>query len=196
MGKNIRISESNLISLIKIAINEDPYAKTNYPHTHAKKKEVDVIFAEVLKYYLETGCSIKELSQKFNLPLSTISSRISKYFKELSNNKKIEESITITDKVGDKKVKITDNIINILLSIFKGLNKEVEDGITIWTNDDNTIIMVLTDDNKLLVNKEVEFYLSDKTSLESNQIKYFIMLYTTKVFGSPIKVDDIIFSEI
>ncbi len=56
--------------------------------------------------------------------------------------------------------------------------------------------MVLTDDNKLLVNKEVEFYLSDKTSLESNQIKYFIMLYTTKVFGSPIKVDDIIFSEI
>jgi uncharacterized protein (UPF0297 family) len=195
MNKNIVISESELISLIKMAINEDPYAKTNYPHTHAKKKEADEIFPEVLKYYLETGCSIKELSQKFNLPPHAISQRISKYFKELSN-KKIDETLTLTDKVGNKKFKISDNVKNILSSVFKGLNKNSENNITIWTNDNDDIIMVLTNDNKLLVNKKVERYLAKETYLELTQIKYFIMLYVTKVFGESINVEDIVFSEI
>jgi uncharacterized protein (UPF0297 family) len=195
MNKNIVISESELISLIKMAINEDPYAKTNYPHTHAKKKEADEIFPEVLKYYLETGCSIKELSQKFNLPPHAISQRISKYFKELSN-KKIDETLTLTDKVGNKKFKISDNVKNILSSVFKGLNKNSENNITIWTNDNDDIIMVLTNDNKLLVNKKVERYLTKETYLELSQIKYFIMLYVTKVFGESINVGDIVFSEI
>jgi predicted DNA-binding protein YlxM (UPF0122 family) len=195
MNKNIVISESELISLIKMAINEDPYAKTNYPHTHAKKKEADEIFPEVLKYYLETGCSIKELSQKFNLPPHAISQRISKYFKELSN-KKIDETLTLTDKVGNKKFKISDNVKNTLSSVFKGLNKNSENNITIWTNDNDDIIMVLTNDNKLLVNKKVERYLTKETYLELSQIKYFIMLYVTKVFGESINVGDIVFSEI
>jgi uncharacterized protein (UPF0297 family) len=195
MNKNIVISESELISLIKMSINEDPYAKTNYPHTHAKKKEADEIFPEVLKYYLETGCSIKELSQKFNLPPHAISQRISKYFKELSN-KKIDETLTLTDKVGNKKFKISDNVKNILSSVFKGLNKNSENNITIWTNDNDDIIMVLTNDNKLLVNKKVERYLAKETYLELTQIKYFIMLYVTKVFGESINVEDIVFSEI
>ena len=195
MNKNIVISESELISLIKMSINEDPYAKTNYPHTHAKKKEADEIFPEVLKYYLETGCSIKELSQKFNLPPHAISQRISKYFKELSN-KKIDETLTLTDKVGNKKFKISDNVKNILSSVFKGLNKNSENNITIWTNDNDDIIMVLTNDNKLLVNKKVERYLAKETYLELTQIKYFIMLYVTKVFGESINVGDIVFSEI
>ena len=195
MNKNIVISESELISLIKMAINEDPYAKTNYPHTHAKKKEADEIFPEVLKYYLETGCSIKELSQKFNLPPHAISQRISKYFKELSN-KKIDETLTLTDKVGNKKFKISDNVKNTLSSVFKGLNKNSENNITIWTNDNDDIIMVLTNDNKLLVNKKVERYLTKETHLELSQIKYFIMLYVTKVFGESINVGDIVFSEI
>ena len=195
MNKNIVISESELISLIKMSINEDPYAKTNYPHTHAKKKEADEIFPEVLKYYLETGCSIKELSQKFNLPPHAISQRISKYFKELSN-KKIDETLTLTDKVGNKKFKISDNVKNILSSVFKGLNKIFEKNTTIWTNDNDDIIMVLTNDNKLLVNKKVERYLAKETYLELSQIKYFIMLYVTKVFGESINVGDIVFSEI
>ena len=195
MNKNIVISESELISLIKMSINEDPYAKTNYPHTHAKKKEADEIFPEVLKYYLETGCSIKELSQKFNLPPHAISQRISKYFKELSN-KKIDETLTLTDKVGNKKFKISDNVKNILSSVFKGLNKISEKNTTIWTNDNDDIIMVLTNDNKLLVNKKVERYLVKETYLELSQIKYFIMLYVTKVFGESINVEDIVFSEI
>lgn len=195
MNKNIVISESELISLIKMSINEDPYAKTNYPHTHAKKKEADEIFPEVLKYYLETGCSIKELSQKFNLPPHAISQRISKYFKELSN-KKIDETLTLTDKVGNKKFKISDNVKNILSSVFKKLNKNSENNITIWTNDNDDIIMVLTNDNKLLVNKKVERYLTKETYLELSQIKYFIMLYVTKVFGESINVGDIVFSEI
>ena len=195
MNKNIVISESELISLIKMSINEDPYAKTNYPHTHAKKKEADEIFPEVLKYYLETGCSIKELSQKFNLPPHAISQRISKYFKELSN-KKIDETLTLTDKVGNKKFKISDNVKNILSSVFKGLNKIFEKNTTIWTNDNDDIIMVLTNDNKLLVNKKVERYLAKETYLELSQIKYFIMLYVTKVFGESINVEDIVFSEI
>ena len=195
MNKNIVISESELISLIKMSINEDPYAKTNYPHTHAKKKEADEIFPEVLKYYLETGCSIKELSQKFNLPPHAISQRISKYFKELSN-KKIDETLTLTDKVGNKKFKISDNVKNILSSVFKGLNKIFEKNTTIWTNDNDDIIMVLTNDNKLLVNKKVERYLAKETNLELSQIKYFIMLYVTKVFGESINVEDIVFSEI
>ena len=195
MNKNIVISESELISLIKMTINEDPYAKTNYPHTHAKKKEADEIFPEVLKYYLETGCSIKELSQKFNLPPHAISQRISKYFKELSN-KKIDETLTLTDKVGNKKFKISDNVKNILSSVFKGLNKISEKNTTIWTNDNDDIIMVLTNDNKLLVNKKVERYLAKETYLELSQIKYFIMLYVTKVFGESINVEDIVFSEI
>ena len=195
MNKNIVISESELISLIKMAINEDPYAKTNYPHTHAKKKEADEIFPEVLKYYLETGCSIKELSQKFNLPPHAISQRISKYFKELSN-KKIDETLTLTDKVGNKKFKISDNVKNTLSSVFKGLNKNSEKNIIIWTNDNDDIIMVLTNDNKLLVNKKVERYLTKETHLELSQIKYFIMLYVTKVFGESINVGDILFSEI
>ena len=195
MNKNIVISESELISLIKMSINEDPYAKTNYPHTHAKKKEADEIFPEVLKYYLETGCSIKELSQKFNLPPHAISQRISKYFKELSN-KKIDETLTLTDKVGNKKFKISDNVKNILSSVFKGLNKNSEKNTTIWTNDNDDIIMVLTNDNKLLVNKKVERYLAKETYLELSQIKYFIMLYVTKVFGESINVEDIVFSEI
>jgi predicted DNA-binding protein YlxM (UPF0122 family) len=195
MNKNIVISESELISLIKMAINEDPYAKTNYPHTHAKKKEADEIFPEVLKYYLETGCSIKELSQKFNLPPHAISQRISKYFKELSN-KKIDETLTLTDKVGNKKFKISDNVKNTLSSVFKGLNKNSEKNIIIWTNDNDDIIMVLTNDNKLLVNKKVERYLTKETHLELSQIKYFIMLYVTKVFGESINVGDIVFSEI
>ena len=195
MNKNIVISESELISLIKMSINEDPYVKTNYPHTHAKKKEADEIFPEVLKYYLETGCSIKELSQKFNLPPHAISQRISKYFKELSN-KKIDETLTLTDKVGNKKFKISDNVKNILSSVFKGLNKNSENNITIWTNDNDDIIMVLTNDNKLLVNKKVERYLAKETNLELSQIKYFIMLYVTKIFGESINVEDIVFSEI
>ena len=195
MNKNIVISESELISLIKMSINEDPYVKTNYPHTHAKKKEADEIFPEVLKYYLETGCSIKELSQKFNLPPHAISQRISKYFKELSN-KKIDETLTLTDKVGNKKFKISDNVKNILSSVFKGLNKISEKNTTIWTNDNDDIIMVLTNDNKLLVNKKVERYLAKETYLELSQIKYFIMLYVTKVFGESINVEDIVFSEI
>lgn len=195
MNKNIVISESELISLIKMSINEDPYAKTNYPHTHAKKKEADEIFPEVLKYYLETGCSIKELSQKFNLPPHAISQRISKYFKELSN-KKIDETLTLTDKVGNKKFKISDNVKNILSSVFKGLNKISEKNTTIWTNDNDDIIMVLTNDNKLLVNKKVERYLTKETYLELSQIKYFIMLYVTKVFGESINVENIVFSEI
>ena len=195
MNKNIVISESELISLIKMSINEDPYAKTNYPHTHAKKKEADEIFPEVLKYYLETGCSIKELSQKFNLPPHAISQRISKYFKELSN-KKIDETLTLTDKVGNKKFKISDNVKNILSSVFKGLNKISEKNTTIWTNDNDDIIMVLTNDNKLLVNKKVERYLVKETYLELSQIKYFIMLYVTKVFGESINVENIVFSEI
>jgi predicted DNA-binding protein YlxM (UPF0122 family) len=195
MSKNIIISESKLISLIKMSINEDPYAKTNYPHTHAKKKEADEIFPEVLKYYLETGCSIKELSQKFNLPPHAISQRISKYFKELSN-KKIDETLTLTDKVGNKKFKISDNVKNILSSVFKGLNKISEKNTTIWTNDNDDIIMVLTNDNKLLVNKKVERYLAKETYLELSQIKYFIMLYVTKVFGESINVENIVFSEI
>ena len=195
MNKNIVISESELISLIKMSINEDPYAKTNYPHTHAKKKEADEIFPEVLKYYLETGCSIKELSQKFNLPPHAISQRISKYFKELSN-KKIDETLTLTDKVGNKKFKISDNVKNILSSVFKGLNKTSEKNTTIWTNDNDDIIMVLTNDNKLLVNKKVERYLAKETNLELSQIKYFIMLYVTKIFGESINVEDIVFSEI
>jgi hypothetical protein len=196
MNKNIIISESELISLIKIAINEDPYAKTNYPHTHAKKKEADEIFPEVLKYYLETGCSIKELSQKFNLPPHTISQRISKYFKELSNNRKIDEDLNLMDKVGNKKFKISNNVKDILVSVFKGLNKDSENNIKIWTNDNDDIIMVLTNDNKLLVNKKVERYLAKETNLELSQIKYFIMLYVTKIFGESINVEDIVFSEI
>ena len=195
MSKNIIILESKLVLLIKTVINEDPYAKTNYPHTHAKKKEADEIFPEVLKYYLETGCSIKELSQKFNLPPHTISQRISKYFKELSN-KKIDETLTLTDKVGNKKFKISDNVKNILSSVFKGLNKTSEKNTTIWTNDNDDIIMVLTNDNKLLVNKKVERYLAKETNLELSQIKYFIMLYVTKIFGESINVEDIVFSEI
>ena len=195
MSKNIIILESKLVLLIKTVINEDPYAKTNYPHTHAKKKEADEIFPEVLKYYLETGCSIKELSQKFNLHHHTISQRISKYFKELSN-KKIDETLTLTDKVGNKKFKISDNVKNILSSVFKGLNKISEKNTTIWTNDNDDIIMVLTNDNKLLVNKKVERYLVKETYLELSQIKYFIMLYVTKVFGESINVENIVFSEI
>ena len=195
MSKNIIILESKLVLLIKTVINEDPYAKTNYPHTHAKKKEADEIFPEVLKYYLETGCSIKELSQKFNLPPHAISQRISKYFKELSN-KKIDETLTLTDKVGNKKFKISDNVKNILSSVFKGLNKISEKNTTIWTNDNDDIIMVLTNDNKLLVNKKVERYLAKETYLELSQIKYFIMLYVTKVFGESINVENIVFSEI
>jgi predicted DNA-binding protein YlxM (UPF0122 family) len=195
MSKNIIILESKLVLLIKTVINEDPYAKTNYPHTHAKKKEADEIFPEVLKYYLETGCSIKELSQKFNLPPHAISQRISKYFKELSN-KKIDETLTLTDKVGNKKFKISDNVKNILSSVFKGLNKISEKNTTIWTNDNDDIIMVLTNDNKLLVNKKVERYLVKETYLELSQIKYFIMLYVTKVFGESINVENIVFSEI
>ena len=195
MSKNIIILESKLVLLIKTVINEDPYAKTNYPHTHTKKKEADEIFPEVLKYYLETGCSIKELSQKFNLPPHTISQRISKYFKELSN-KKIDETLTLTDKVGNKKFKISDNVKNILSSVFKGLNKTSEKNTTIWTNDNDDIIMVLTNDNKLLVNKKVERYLVKETYLELSQIKYFIMLYVTKVFGESINVENIVFSEI
>ena len=195
MSKNIIILESKLVLLIKTVINEDPYAKTNYPHTHTKKKEADEIFPEVLKYYLETGCSIKELSQKFNLHPHTISQRISKYFKELSN-KKIDETLTLTDKVGNKKFKISDNVKNILSSVFKGLNKTSEKNTTIWTNDNDDIIMVLTNDNKLLVNKKVERYLVKETYLELSQIKYFIMLYVTKVFGESINVENIVFSEI
>ena len=148
-----------------------------------------------LKYYLETGCSIKELSQKFNLHHHTISQRISKYFKELSN-KKIDETLTLTDKVGNKKFKISDNVKNILSSVFKGLNKISEKNTTIWTNDNDDIIMVLTNDNKLLVNKKVERYLVKETYLELSQIKYFIMLYVTKVFGESINVENIVFSEI
>lgn len=195
MSKNIIISESKLISLIKMVINEDPYVKTNYPHTHAKKKEGDELFPEILKYYLETGSTVKELSQKFNLPYHTINTRLTKYFKELSN-KKIDETLTLTDKVGNKKFKISDNVKNILSSVFKGLNKNSENNITIWTNDNDDIIMVLTNDNKLLVNKKVERYLSKETYLELSQIKYFIMLYVTKVFGESINVGDIVFSEI
>ena len=195
MSKNIIILESKLVLLIKTVINEDTYAKTNYPHTHTKKKEADEIFPEVLKYYLETGCSIKELSQKFNLPPHAISQRISKYFKELSN-KKIDETLTLTDKVGNKKFKISDNVKNILSSVFKGLNKISEKNTTIWTNDNDDIIMVLTNDNKLLVNKKVERYLVKETYLELSQIKYFIMLYVTKVFGESINVENIVFSEI
>ena len=196
MSKNIIISESELISLIKMAINEDPYVKTNYPHTHAKKKEGDELFPEILKYYLETGSTVKELSQKFSLPYHTINTRLTKYFKELSNNKKIDEDLDLMDKVGNKKFKISNNVKNILVSVFKGLNKDSENNIKIWTNDNDDIIMVLTNDNKLLVNKKVERYLTKETHLELSQIKYFIMLYVTKVFGESINVGDIVFSEI
>ena len=196
MSKNIIISESELISLIKMAINEDPYVKTNYPHTHAKKKEGDELFPEILKYYLETGSTVKELSQKFSLPYHTINTRLTKYFKELSNNKKIDEDLDLMDKVGNKKFKISNNVKDILVSVFKGLNKDSENNIKIWTNDNDDIIMVLTNDNKLLVNKKVERYLAKETYLELSQIKYFIMLYVTKVFGESINVGDIVFSEI
>jgi len=196
MSKNIIISESELISLIKMAINEDPYVKTNYPHTHAKKKEGDELFPEILKYYLETGSTVKELSQKFSLPYHTINTRLTKYFKELSNNKKIDEDLDLMDKVGNKKFKISNNVKDILVSVFKGLNKDSENNIKIWTNDNDDIIMVLTNDNKLLVNKKVERYLAKETYLELTQIKYFIMLYVTKVFGESINVEDIVFSEI
>jgi uncharacterized protein (UPF0297 family) len=162
MSKNIIISESELISLIKMAINEDPYVKTNYPHTHAKKKEGDELFPEILKYYLETGSTVKELSQKFSLPYHTINTRLTKYFKELSNNKKIDEDLDLMDKVGNKKFKISNNVKDILVSVFKGLNKDSENNIKIWTNDNDDIIMVLTNDNKLLVNKKVERYLLQK----------------------------------
>ena len=196
MSKNIIISESELISLIKMAINEDPYVKTNYPHTHAKKKEGDELFPEILKYYLETGSTVKELSQKFSLPYHTINTRLTKYFKELSNNKKIDEDLDLMDKVGNKKFKISNNVKDILVSVFKGLNKDSENNIKIWTNDNDDIIMVLTNDNKLLVNKKVERYLAKETYLELSQIKYFIMLYVTKVFGESINVENIVFSEI
>jgi|688.fasta_scaffold03349_30 hypothetical protein len=196
MSKNIIISESELISLIKMAINEDPYVKTNYPHTHAKKKEGDELFPEILKYYLETGSTVKELSQKFSLPYHTINTRLTKYFKELSNNKKIDEDLDLMDKVGNKKFKISNNVKDILVSVFKGLNKDSENNIKIWTNDNDDIIMVLTNDNKLLVNKKVERYLAKETNLELSQIKYFIMLYVTKIFGESINVEDIVFSEI
>jgi hypothetical protein len=196
MNKNIIISESELISLIKMAINEDPYVKTNYPHTHAKKKEGDELFPEILKYYLETGSTVKELSQKFSLPYHTINTRLTKYFKELSNNKKIDEDLDLMDKVGNKKFKISNNVKDILVSVFKGLNKDSENNIKIWTNDNDDIIMVLTNDNKLLVNKKVERYLAKETNLELSQIKYFIMLYVTKIFGESINVEDIVFSEI
>jgi hypothetical protein len=186
MSKNIIISESELISLIKMAINEDPYVKTNYPHTHAKKKEGDELFPEILKYYLETGSTVKELSQKFSLPYHTINTRLTKYFKELSNNKKIDEDLDLMDKVGNKKFKISNNVKDILVSVFKGLNKDSENNIKIWTNDNDDIIMVLTNDNKLLVNKKVERYLAKETNLELSQIKYFIMLYVTKIFGESI----------
>jgi hypothetical protein len=76
------------------------------------------------------------------------------------------------------------------------LNKNSEKNIIIWTNDNDDIIMVLTNDNKLLVNKKVERYLTKETHLELSQIKYFIMLYVTKVFGESINVGDIVFSEI
>ena len=76
------------------------------------------------------------------------------------------------------------------------MNKNSENNITIWTNDNDDIIMVLTNDNKLLVNKKVERYLSKETYLELSQIKYFIMLYVTKVFGESINVENIVFSEI
>jgi hypothetical protein len=196
MSKNIIISESELISLIKMVINEDPYVKTNYPHTHAKKKEGDELFPEILKYYLETGSTVKELSQKFSLPYHTINTRLTKYFKELSNNKKIDEDLDLMDKVGNKKFKISNNVKDILVSVFKGLNKDSENNIKIWTNDNDDIIMVLTNDNKLLVNKKVERYLAKETNLELSQIKYFIMLYVTKIFGESINVEDIVFSEI
>ena len=196
MSKNIIISESELISLIKMAINEDPYVKTNYPHTHAKKKEGDELFPEILKYYLETGSTVKELSQKFSLPYHTINTRLTKYFKELSNNKKIDEDLDLMDNVGNKKFKISNNVKDILVSVFKGLNKDSENNIKIWTNDNDDIIMVLTNDNKLLVNKKVERYLAKETNLELSQIKYFIMLYVTKIFGESINVEDIVFSEI
>ena len=196
MSKNIIISESELISLIKMAINEDPYVKTNYPHTHAKKKEGDELFPKILKYYLETGSTVKELSQKFSLPYHTINTRLTKYFKELSNNKKIDEDLDLMDKVGNKKFKISNNVKDILVSVFKGLNKDSENNIKIWTNDNDDIIMVLTNDNKLLVNKKVERYLAKETNLELSQIKYFIMLYVTKIFGESINVEDIVFSEI
>ena len=196
MSKTIIISESELISLIKMAINEDPYVKTNYPHTHAKKKEGDELFPEILKYYLETGSTVKELSQKFSLPYHTINTRLTKYFKELSNNKKIDEDLDLMDKVGNKKFKISNNVKDILVSVFKGLNKDSENNIKIWTNDNDDIIMVLTNDNKLLVNKKVERYLAKETNLELSQIKYFIMLYVTKIFGESINVEDIVFSEI
>ena len=142
MSKNIIISESELISLIKMAINEDPYVKTNYPHTHAKKKEGDELFPEILKYYLETGSTVKELSQKFSLPYHTINTRLTKYFKELSNNKKIDEDLDLMDKVGNKKFKISNNVKDILVSVFKGLNKDSENNIKIWTNDNDVMIMV------------------------------------------------------
>jgi hypothetical protein len=196
MSKNIIILESELILLIKMAINEDPYVKTNYPHTHAKKKEGDELFPEILKYYLETGSTVKELSQKFSLPYHTINTRLTKYFKELSNNKKIDEDLDLMDKVGNKKFKISNNVKDILVSVFKGLNKDSENNIKIWTNDNDDIIMVLTNDNKLLVNKKVERYLAKETNLELSQIKYFIMLYVTKIFGESINVEDIVFSEI
>jgi hypothetical protein len=196
MSKNIIISESKFISLIKMVINEDPYVKTNYPHTHAKKKEGDELFPEILKYYLETGSTVKELSQKFSLPYHTINTRLTKYFKELSNNKKIDEDLDLMDKVGNKKFKISNNVKDILVSVFKGLNKDSENNIKIWTNDNDDIIMVLTNDNKLLVNKKVERYLAKETNLELSQIKYFIMLYVTKIFGESINVEDIVFSEI
>jgi hypothetical protein len=80
--------------------------------------------------------------------------------------------------------------------VFKGLNKDSENNIKIWTNDNDDIIMVLTNDNKLLVNKKVERYLAKETNLELSQIKYFIMLYVTKIFGESINVEDIVFSEI
>jgi hypothetical protein len=196
MSKNIIISESKFISLIKMVINEDPYVKTNYPHTHAKKKEGDELFPKILKYYLETGSTVKELSQKFSLPYHTINTRLTKYFKELSNNKKIDEDLDLMDKVGNKKFKISNNVKDILVSVFKGLNKDSENNIKIWTNDNDDIIMVLTNDNKLLVNKKVERYLAKETNLELSQIKYFIMLYVTKIFGESINVEDIVFSEI
>jgi transposase-like protein len=191
MSKNIIISESELISLIKIAINEDSNTAP-----YAKRKEFDERFPEILEYYLETGCSVKELSQKFGLPEHAINQRITKYFKGLLSNKKIDETLTLTDKVGNKKFKISNNVKDILVSIFKGLNKDSENNITIWTNDDDDIIMVLTNDNKLLVNKKVERYLAKETNLELSQIKYFIMLYVTKIFGESINVEDIVFSEI
>jgi hypothetical protein len=88
------------------------------------------------------------------------------------------------------------NVKNTLSSVFKGLNKNSEKNIIIWTNDNDDIIMVLTNDNKLLVNKKVERYLAKETNLELSQIKYFIMLYVTKIFGESINVEDIVFSEI